>query len=147
MSSKIKVRQAVEEEINWINKQYAEIAFKPSEFNNEYIVIAEIEGKKCGLGRLVKINKHHTELGGIYVFNSYRGLGIAEAIVSFLCINNPYSNAVIWCLPFENLKNFYGKFGFMQSSIKPPQEVLAKHEWCNTGGIYLKKVLLLSKQS
>ncbi|TDQ28439.1 GNAT family N-acetyltransferase [Tenacibaculum caenipelagi] len=139
------VRQAEKEEIDWINAQYLSIDFKPSNFENEYIVIAEIDGKKCGLGRLVKIDKQNTELGGIYVFNDYRGLGVTDVIVQFLCKNNPFLNTIVWCLPFENLQDFYGKFGFIKQKLIPPKEIAKKHEWCNTSGIYSKKVLLLSK--
>ncbi|WP_428741496.1 GNAT family N-acetyltransferase [Tenacibaculum sp.] len=139
------VRKAEKEEIDWVNTQYKSIDFKSSNFEKEYIVVAEKDGKKCGLGRLVKIDEQHVELGGIYVFDAYRGLGVADAIVHFLCNHNPFLNTIVWCLPFENLKDFYGKFGFDTHTLTPPKEVVEKHEWCNTSGIYSKKVLLLSK--
>ena len=141
------VRQARKDEIDWVNAQYKSIDFKPSNFENEYIVIAEIGGEKCGLGRLVKIDEQNTELGGIYVLNEYRRMGVAEEVVSFLCSNNPFLDTTIWCLPFENLKDFYGKYGFTKHMIAPPKEIAEKHSWCNTSGVYSKEVLLLSKPS
>ena len=72
-------------------------------------------------------------------------MGIARAIVSFLCdkIDSTYKN--IWCLPFENLEGFYNEFGFNIPKVESPKEVFDKHVWCNINAGYTKKVLLLSK--
>lgn len=139
----IVVRQAEKDELTWVNSKYAEVGFVSSNFKNECIVIAEIENQKAGLGRLVKIDNQNIELGGIYVFYDFRKQGVAENIVSYLCKTNPFENATIWCLPFENLEVFYSKFGFVKNRIIPPIAIAKKLAWCNT--TYDKKVLLLSK--
>ena len=143
---KIKINQAKQTEISWLNSKYKEVNFVPSKFENEYIVIAKVEEERAGLGRLVKIDKKNIELGGIYVFPEYRGLGIAEQIVSDLCAQNPFKESSIWCLPFENLEKFYAKFGFdrFEKGIVP-KEVREKLAWCNAENRYEKEVLLLCK--
>lgn len=143
----ITVKQAEINEINWINTKYNEVDFVKSNYENEYIVIAKVENENAGLGRLVKIDEDNIELGGIYAFPNFRGLGVAENIVRNLCEKNPFSASTIWCLPFENLLNFYSKFGFENcENIKAPEEVTKKLEWCNSENKYGKKVLLLCKK-
>lgn len=140
------IRKADNSEINWINSKYQEVDFKPSNFDNEYIVIAEYDNKKAGLGRLVKIDDENLELGGIYVFKDFRKLGIADKIVSALCHQHQLPQKTIWCLPFEHLQEFYEKFGFIpaeKSTISIPKDIAKKHQWCNTN--YDKNVLLLVK--
>ena len=144
--SSLTSRKAEKSELFWINSKYAEVDFMPSYFETELIVIAEMDGTKCGIGRLVQISDEDLELGGIYVFPAYRNLGVAENIVKFLCNENDFKQQTIWCLPFEHLEDFYTKFGFFPSeggSETIPQDILKKHKWCNSN--YGKNVLLLTK--
>ena len=144
--SKATVKQAEKNELNWVNAKYSEVDFVKSNYENEYIVIAKVGNENAGLGRLVKIDKNNIELGGIYVFPNFRGLGVAENIVRNLCDRNPFGGSVIWCLPFENLLNFYSKFGFQNcKNIKAPEKVASKLNWCNSESQYGKTVLLLCK--
>ncbi|MBW1299013.1 GNAT family N-acetyltransferase [Aquimarina litoralis] len=145
--SKITVIRAEKEDINWINKKYTEVDFVASNYEDEYIVIAKIDNENAGLGRLVKIDKNNIELGGIYVFPNFRGKGIAENIVQALLAKNPFDKTTIWCLPFENLLNFYFKFGFdLCENIPPPEKIADKLKWCNSESTYNKKVVLLCKK-
>ncbi|TSE05313.1 GNAT family N-acetyltransferase [Aquimarina algiphila] len=141
----ITVRKAIHSEMDWINMKYKEVDFTSSNFDTEDIVIAEIENQKCGLGRLTKIDADHLELGGIYVFSKYRGLGIADAIVKKLLeLTTPEKR--VWCLPFKNLKSFYSKFDFVdyqKYNYQIPDKVFSKYQWCNS--TYDKEVLLLVK--
>ena len=125
------VRTAKDTEIQWINKRYDEVDFIHSNFNNEIIAIGEIRDSKAGIGRLVKIDSDHFELGGIYVFEPYRKLGVASAIVEFLLKSAPL-NKTIYCIPFEPLVSFYKSFGFkLCIDLDPvPKELLDKHLWC-----------------
>lgn len=144
----VTVIQADRNEIDWINSKYTEIGFVKSNYDNEFIVIAKVENKNAGLGRLVKIDDKNIELGGIYTFPDFRGLRVAENIVSNLCNKNPYKESTIWCLPFENLLSFYSKFGFKNHyKGAVPEEVGKKLEWCNSNNRYEKKVVLLYKRS
>lgn len=144
----ITIRKTGANEIEWINSKYEDVGFVSSNFDNEFIVIASIENKDAGLGRLVVIDEQNIELGGIYVFPNSRSLGIADKIVSYLCEHNPFKNTTIWCLPFQNLQNFYYKFGFKISNLSIiPAKITEKHRWCNANKAYEKEVLLLSKNS
>lgn len=58
------VRAAKDTEIQWINKCYDEVDFVHSNFDKEIIAIGKIEGSKAGIGRLVRIDSDHFELGG-----------------------------------------------------------------------------------
>lgn len=140
------VKQAEKKETNWINAKYSEVDFVKSNYENEYIVIAKVGNENAGLGRLVKIDENNIELGGIYVFPNFRGLGVAENIVRNLCEKNPFYESTIWCLPFENLLNFYSKFGFENcKNKKAPKQLTEKLKWCNSENKYGKEVLLLCK--
>ncbi|WP_298543970.1 GNAT family N-acetyltransferase [uncultured Aquimarina sp.] len=143
----IHIRKAKFEEIDWINDTYQKLSFTVSDFNKEYIAVAEFNGYPCGLGRLVPIDSDNLELGGMYVSEEYRKKGIANAIVLNLIHQNK-TNKNIWCLPFGHLKNFYEKFDFKEVkelSKKVPTEIFSKYEWCRK--TYNKKVLLLVKNN
>jgi len=136
------VRQALPEEIDWINQQYADVGFKLSVYENEFIAISEIANQKVGLGRLQKIDNQNGELGGMYVLPDFQNKGIASSIVKFL-LENAKNYSHIFCLPFEHLENFYNKFGFYppRDSDLIPSPVKEKHAWCNQE--YPHKTLLL----
>lgn len=133
MKPDITVRKARPEEISWINKQYDRVGFKHSNFENEFIAIAEVNGEKAGLGRLQSVRESEAELGGIYVIEAFRGYGLATSIVGFL-INNAHSFNRIYCLPFSHLESFYKKFGFcvVNDRANIPSAVAEKHCWCNS---------------
>ncbi|KZS41941.1 hypothetical protein AWE51_00415 [Aquimarina aggregata] len=143
----ITVKQAAKEDINWVNSQYNTINFVSSNFENEFIIIAKVGNENAGIGRLVKIDPTNIELGGIYVLPDYRKLGVADAIVRELCNKKPFKQVAIWCLPFENLHDFYAKFGFKKFQNKEvPDEIISKLNWCNSDNKYGKKVILLYKE-
>lgn len=144
--SAVTVIKAKKNDIDWVNTKYQEVDFVSSNYDNEHIVIAEVNHEKAGLGRLVKIDDNNIELGGIYVFPEYRGLGVAERIVSSLCNENPFNEVMVWCLPFEKLLPFYSKFGFKSSeTVEAPKAIAKKLNWCNSGDTYAQHVLLLCK--
>ena len=133
----IQVRQAAASEIDWVNQKYDEVKFKHSNFDNDIVVIAEIDGKPAGLGRLQKVDSECAELGGMYVFESFRRLGVAEHIVDFLLTQaTDYKRLV--CLPFEYIAHFYRRFGFSEIELSNqrdtfdiPQKMITKQQWCN----------------
>lgn len=71
----LEVRAAKVAEIEWINQCYDEVEFVHSIFEKEIIAIAEIDDQKAGVGRLVNVKQGNLELGGMYVFESFRGKG------------------------------------------------------------------------
>lgn len=144
----IKIREAKEIEIKWINKKYAEVDFMKSVFENELIAIAEFKNLNSGLGRIVKIDNKNYELGGMFVFQEFRNKGIAQKLVEFLIYRENLADKNIWCLPFENLEIFYLKFGFKmaeKTQVQIPKEITEKLTWCNN--TYEKKVLLMVKEN
>src|SRR5438128_1026460 len=80
----LQIRAAEKQEMAWINGCYDEVEFIHSHFDSEIIAVAEFDGEKAGLGRLVKVDEQNLELGGMYVFESFRNKGIAKEIVTFL---------------------------------------------------------------
>lgn len=145
----LSLRPAREDEIDWINATYRAIEFQQSDFDNEYILIAEIENERVGLGKLVKIDEDNIELAGVYVRHEYRGAGIADHIVNYLCEVNPFDTSVVmWCLPFEHLVGFYAKFGFSPCQMTTlPDGILKKINWCSAYTKCGKNVPILCKMN
>lgn len=52
------------------------------------IALAKIEGVKCGLGRVAYIDENNLELGGMYVLDQFRRMGIAEKVILHLLKNH-----------------------------------------------------------
>lgn len=138
------VRQAKSGEIDWINSRYGEVNFVDSQFDHEFIAIAEVKGERAGIGRLVFLDDENIELGGIYVFPEFRRMGVADKIVDYLRSHDRCATNTVWCLPFSNLHDFYARFGFQvfQGRIIP-DEIAAKLTWCNTSEKYERDVLLM----
>ncbi len=86
----ISLRFATPADLKVINERYAEIDFVPSHAG-ELIVLASIDEKIIGQGRVVGIDANSGELGGIYVFPGNEGLGIARKVVDFLIKNSDFS--------------------------------------------------------
>ena len=128
----MKIRQAELHEMDWINQEYGKVGFKPSNLKNELVLIAEIEGKRVGLGRLQALSDMTAELGGIYVNDAFRGRGIAQGIVRRL-VEEAAGFDSIYCLPFAHLKDFYAQFDFKEIKDRSPipEPLRQKHLWCN----------------
>ncbi len=138
----IVLRSPSREELTWINAKYAEVEFVASEFDTEDIVIAEINGERAGIGRVIRINDSVKEIGGIYVFEGFRGRGAARKIVEHLCsFLEPNSDSYV--IPYAELKEFYESFGFKEvtRTATVPKEIHQKWEFCKQA--YDKKVLLM----
>jgi GNAT superfamily N-acetyltransferase len=126
------VRKARADEIDWINQQYDGVGFIHSNLDREIVAIAEHDGTKAGLGRLVHVEGENWELGGMYVLSEFRGLGIADTIVRFL-LSCSLPHHQVFCLPFSHLRQFYARFGFAPCADPRivPEEISKKHAWCN----------------
>lgn len=131
MKKSLTVRTVKKAEMEWVNKCYDEVEFVHSNFDKEIIAVAELEGQRAGIGRLVTIDSNHLELGGMYVLEPYRNQGVASAIVDFLLKRN-LMGCTIYCIPFEHLISFYKGFGFISCTDlqKVPKELLDKYLWC-----------------
>ncbi|QDQ26031.1 GNAT family N-acetyltransferase [Chitinimonas arctica] len=133
----ITVRAAHPDELDWVNQRYSEVDFVASK-PGDSIAIAEVDGVPAGIGRVVSVGSRTAELGGMYVFDQYQGLGLSRKIITWL-IDRPEFDE-LYCLPFENLHGLYASMGFALSE-SAPEEVAAKHRWCNEH--YAKRVLLM----
>ena len=134
----MRLRVARLDEFQWINDRYAEVRFQPSDLAEEIVVIASIDERPAGLGRLVPIDEDAWELGGILVFEEFRGRGVARAIVGELLGHT--NSTHVYCIPFAELESFYASAGFARTDDAPP-EVLEKFAWCRRK--YEKPVLLM----
>lgn len=143
----ISIRKANLSEMSWVNDQYDAAGFKHSTFKQEYIAIVEVNGKRAGLGRLQRIDMESAELGGIYVLENYRKLGLAGQIVAHL-IGSGTLYKKIYCIPFAHLQKFYMRFGFATENRPEtaPATVREKLCWCASEYDY-KTVLLVKGQS
>ena len=136
------IRNAYMEESPWINERYKEIGFVPSNIAHELVAIAEHQGSRAALGRLVPVNADCAELGGIYVVPEFRGLGIGKEIESYL-LRQGMTYKKIFCLPFAHVEHLYVGLGFRrcEQAEEVPQEIQRKHRWCNSH--YVLRTLLL----
>lgn len=123
------LRTAKPEEAGWVNEQYAKAGFIPSDLGRDTVVVAELHGRRAGLGRLVDAGSGAYELGGMYVLEGFRGAGVARAIVEELL--RLAGEREVYCIPFANLEELYASAGFRR--IEPtgvPSGVAEKLAWC-----------------
>lgn len=138
------IQLATSKDLEWINKQYESIGFLPSDLKRDKVAIITYNNEYAGVGRLVQIDGETMEMGGIFIAPKFRGLQLAGELVSFLVQTAKESHMqYVFCLPFEELKSFYKKYGFtevdtMQEVVHPI--ILKKYNWCLKN--YDKHVLL-----
>jgi N-acetylglutamate synthase-like GNAT family acetyltransferase len=125
----VKLRRATEEDAAWINAAYADVHFLPSDLSRDLVVVAELDGEHAGLGRLVPAGEA-CELGGMLVFDAFRGRGIARAIIDELL--RQAGEREVYCIPFADLEPIYAKAGFTRRERDEslPAHILEKLEWC-----------------
>lgn len=143
----LKIRTAEKQEMAWVNSCYDRVEFIHSDFDNEVIAIAEYNEEKAGLGRLVKIDEYNLELGGMYVFESFRGKGVAKEIVHFL-FTHIQAFQTVYCIPFKHLLHFYTQCGFSTClNFAPvPSKILDKYQWCQEKYSNPTSLLILKPQ-
>lgn len=139
-STTFTLRRSRPDELAWINECYAGVDFVPSG-EADVIAVAQADGQSAGLGRVVPIADGVGELGGMLVFDQFRGSGLAKQIIGFL--QQQAGLPTLYCLPFAELAGLYGSMGFVPATAQDavPEKVAAKHRWCNEH--YPKPVLLL----
>ncbi len=134
------------EDLEWINHQYKNVGFVPSDLKKDKVAIITYNGEYAGLGRLVYIDQNTIEMGGIYILPKYRGYKLVGDLVSFLVQEAKQSDAShVYCIPFEELADFYKKYGYKevnldQETVHPT--IMTKYRWCLQE--YEKNVLLFT---
>lgn len=126
----MKLRVATAADADWINAAYAEVAFQTSDLSREVLIVAELDGERAGIGRLVPASEDACELGGMLVFEQFRGRGVARAIVDELLRHA--GGRTVYCIPFADLEPIYAKAGFVrcEPDATLPRYVSDKLEWC-----------------
>lgn len=142
-SASLSIRLAVPADLAWANARYAEVDFVPSG-PDELIAIAAIDGAPAGLGRLVPLGPGVAELGGMLVFDAFKGHGLARRIIARLREIPEFGT--LYCLPFAKLEGLYASMGFARIGDGPevPPHVARKYRWCNEH--YPEPVLLMRGQ-
>lgn len=138
----VNIRIALPGELEWINQRYGEIDFLQSA-PDDYQCVAEIDGRPAGLGRIVPAGPRVGELGGMYVFDEFRGTGLSKKIIAFLTAAPDFD--FLYCLPFANLESLYAGFGFhlIEDTSGVPDKVLKKYRWC--AEFYSEPVILMGR--
>jgi predicted GNAT family N-acyltransferase len=139
---KFTLRALSRDELSWANERYAEIDFVPST-TTDYIAVAEFGSQIVGLGRVAFGDGQFAELGGVYVFPQFRGVGASMSIINNLV--ERFDAKTLYCLPFAKLQPLYEQAGFStcKTDITVPQKILDKHVWCNSH--YAQAVLLMRR--
>lgn len=126
----MKLRVATVADAEWINAAYAEVGFQTSDLSRELLIVAELDNERAGIGRLVPAGDAACELGGMLVFEGFRGRGVARAIVDELLRHA--RGRTVYCIPFADLETIYAKAGFIRREPEAtlPQYVRDKLDWC-----------------
>ena len=124
------LRLATADDATWINERYASVHFQPSDFSRDLVIVAELDGVPAGIGRLVPAGDDACELGGILVFEEYRGRGIARAIIAELLLHA--GEREVYCIPFTELEPIYAAAGFVTREAvgELPEYIRQKLDWC-----------------
>jgi N-acetylglutamate synthase-like GNAT family acetyltransferase len=124
----VKLRVAEPHELPWINARYDDVRFQHSDATHR-VVVAEADGEPAGMGRLVPAGDAY-ELGGMLVFDTFRGRGVARQIIDELL--RLAEGRDVYCIPFADLEPIYAKAGFarIEEDATTPQYVREKMEWC-----------------
>lgn len=139
----MKLRRATAADANWINAAYEAIGFQRSDLDRELLVVAEVDGERAGIGRLVPAGEEACELGGMLVFDAFRGRGVARALIDELL--HHAGGRTVYCIPFADLEPVYAKAGFVTIAEDGalPEYVRRKLEWCR--GAIERPVLLMRR--
>lgn len=134
----MKLRVARPDEEAWINARYDEVEFQHSDLTRDLQVIAELDDQPAGIGRLVPLDDGAVELGGMLVFDAFRGRGVAKRIIEELLRHA--NGREVYCIPFADLEPIYAGVGFARTE-RAPEKAVKKVEWCNR--VYERGVVLM----
>lgn len=138
----VDIRVLRDDEVDWAAERYREIKFMPTPAGARGFV-AELEGARVGLGRLIEHEPGVFELGGIWTDEQARNRGIARKMVTALLEAAP--PGPLWCIPFAHLAMFYEGFGFEAARPPWPASIAAKVAACHDQ--HLPSVVVLVRQS
>ena len=125
----LEIRLLRDDELAWAADRYREIKFSISP-PDAIGLVAELEGARVGLGRLIEYEPGVVELGGIWTDLGARNRGIARAMVSALI--ERAGPVRLWCVPFAHLEPFYTSVGFAAARRPWPGPIAAKVATCES---------------
>ncbi|MGG3508372.1 GNAT family N-acetyltransferase [Paenibacillus sp. FSL W8-0187] len=129
------IKRVTQAELPWVNQQYEHIGFQPSSLDNEIIAIVMSQDDYAGIGRLVKLNDHEAELGGIYILDKFRGQSLAHEIVTFLVEESKRLGLdTVYCIPFEELQHFYKRLFKKSAFDHEVNQEVTRHRILNSPG-------------
>src|SRR5262245_56766400 len=134
MAAPITIRQLRDDERGWADELYRGIQFSTTP-PGSVALVAERDGLRIGLGRLVAHAPDVVELGGIWTDEAARGHGVARAMVTALLARpelavQPGPSGRLWCIPFVHIAAFYQSFGFTPTAPPWPAAIAAKVADC-----------------
>jgi N-acetylglutamate synthase-like GNAT family acetyltransferase len=143
----ITYRGATDSDLAWVNSRYEEVNFMPStDLTQDFLMIAESNGTRVGVGRLVTMSKFDCELGGMYISEGFRGMNIADQIIKHLIAEAQKRFETIYCIPLPGLESIYIKRGFEKSEKEfssLPEKLREKYSYCEKS--FGSRVLLVQK--
>jgi GNAT superfamily N-acetyltransferase len=141
----ITLRDLLDHERAWANARYRAIQFAATP-PDAVALVAELDGARVGLGRLVAYAPDVLELGGIWTDEAARGHGVARAMVAALLdrLARGGHAGPVWCIPFAHLSAFYRSFGFAVQAPPWPAPIAAKVADCITHA--LPEVVVLARE-
>jgi GNAT superfamily N-acetyltransferase len=137
----IEIRAMRDDEHGWAAERYRELRFAASPPGARGLV-AELDGARVGLGRVVEHAPGVFELGGIWTDEKARNRGVARAMVTALLALAPAGR--LWCIPFAHLAAFYESFGFEVARPPWPGPIADKVTACHTE--HLPSVVVLVRE-
>lgn len=146
MAVAIAVREARSREIDWVNNRYDSIGFPASDFEREIIAIAEWDGERAGLSRIIRIGADVAEVGGTFVLPPFRGLGIAKQLLRFLNEKSAMFSSV-YALPFVHVTPLYRELGFSpvdRDAPDLPPDIIEKIAWFDRN--FAREVRVMRRQ-
>ena len=129
MFDPITIRDLHDAERAWANAQYRALGFVATP-PGAIALVAERDGARVGLGRLVTHAPGVLELGGIWTDEAARGHGVARTMVTALLGRLAGTATKVWCIPFAHLAAFYQSFGFTPGAPPWPPTIAAKVADC-----------------
>ncbi len=126
-------RKAIEKDLPWINEHYASVNFEPSKLPGEEIWLAESMGRPIGVGRLIELDSKTSELGGLFVLETFRKYGVSRQLIERLLASVRAKPSAVYCIPLNHLVEYYKGFGFVNfggSLEMLPERLRAKFKGC-----------------
>ena len=130
------------------------VAASESRSPRDVQLIAELDGVRVGLGRLVDLGfsgghpqipgDDGVELGGIFTESEVRGRGVGSAMVRALLAHactGIHAAVTTWCVPFAPLSDWYIGFGMERVQPPWPAKIAAKVDDCRARGLWPVDVL------